>query len=368
MFVSTASAQPQAPSQPYFVSADKPLDDSFVPPMTSLRSIAEGFENRHKSMFVDKAGANAHEQSVWGTINFPVTDPKEFAHIDSLDNDDPSSFWYTQRPNIFNIQIPDEWDFSNLINTDRSDFTDTPVSVGKGGTILENGFTYTRVLNAESHTEIRTLPETLYRVGITDEFELRFKFTGYSMIDQKNLQTGQSGAVFGTNDLEVGFKYEIFQQKNWFPMTTLVAGTLLPSGTNGISGNSVQPHFNIVNGWAIRRYVFLKHQFGMDYLTQPSFSVTGPGGATGPFGLVGARSTTDSFHSSVSCLYQAFKHVGGFVEWFTLYGHNQPTTNFLDTGLFIYLTPSVQFDCTIGSTVGSSDSTLFTKAGFSTRW
>ena len=365
---SLLAAQESAWPQPYFATSNVPLDDNFIPPMTPLKSIFEGFEEHRERFWAGQAGANAHERSVWGTINFPVTDPKEYSRIESLDNDDPSSFWYTQRPNLFGIAIPDEWDFTNLINTDRSDFTDTPVSVGKGGTILETGLTYTRVLSADTHSNLRTLPESLLRVGITNEFELRFKFVGFSMLDQKDLKTGQSGSIFGTNDLQVGFKYEIFQQRNWFPMTTLVAGALLPSGTNGISGNSVQPQFNIVNGWAIRRYLFLKHQFGMDHLTQPSFSVAGPGPSSGPFGLVGTRPTVDSFHSSVSCLYQATKHIGGFVEWITLYGHNQPTTNIFDTGTFFYLTPNVQLDCTIGSSVGSPDSTFYTKAGFSTRW
>ena len=125
-----------------------------------------------------------------------MTNPREYSRIHSLDNDDPHSFGYTQRPNLFNIQIPDEWDFTNLINTDRSDFTDTPISVGKGGTILETGFTYIRILAVDSHTEIRTTPEMLLRVGITDEFELRLKTLGYSMINQNDRTTGQSGSIF----------------------------------------------------------------------------------------------------------------------------------------------------------------------------
>jgi hypothetical protein len=355
---------PFEPSHAFSQCEDEPI----FPPVTSLQSIFEGFEEHHDSLLADKPGARAHERSLWGTISHQVVDPREYSHIHSLDNDDPSSFWYTQRPNLFNIDVPDEWDYINLINTDRSDFTDTPVSAGKGLTMLETGFTYTRIMTSDSRIEIRTLPEALLRHGITDEFELRIKWLGYSMIDQKDLSSGQSGSIFGTNDVDVGFKYEIMQQRNWIPLSTLVAGALLPSGSNGISGNSVTPHFNFVNGWAIRRFIYLKHQFGLDYLTQPSFSVTGPASSSGAYGLVGSRSAVDSFHSSVSCLYQATKHVGGFLEWYVLYGSSQPTTNFADTGLFFYLTPNVQLDCVIGSSIASPDATLFTKCGFSTRW
>ena len=53
---------------------------------------------------------------------------------------------------------------------------------------------------------------------------------------------------------------------------------------------------------------------------------------------------------------------------FTTYGPNQPTINYADTGLFIYLTPTVQLDCMIGTSLAASDDILFTKMGFSTRW
>jgi hypothetical protein len=94
----------------------------------------------------------------------------------------------------------------------------------------------------------------------------------------------------------------------------------------------------------------------------------GPTGMSGPV-LTGHRSALDSYHSSVSCLYQATKHIGGFVEWFALYGANQQTANFLDTGFFFYLTPNIQLDGVIGSSIAAQDTnTLFTKVGFSTRW
>ena len=123
-------------------------DDRPLPPITTLESIFDGFEE-FKGRGINNSGVGAGQRSVWSTVNFPVTNPREYNRIRSLDNDDPESFGYMQRPNLFNIQVPDEWDFTNLINTDRLDFTDTPVSVGKGGTILETGFTFTRVLNVD---------------------------------------------------------------------------------------------------------------------------------------------------------------------------------------------------------------------------
>lgn len=345
-----------------------PDQDRIFPPLTPLDSVFEGLEQRRETTFDPSPGASANERAMWSSHNIRVVDPHSYSRIKALDNDDPNSFFYTWRPNIFGQDVPDEWDYINLINTDRSDFTDTPVSAGRGVTILETGFTFARTLSPESNVEIRTLPEALIRVGITDEFELRAKSIGYTVIDQTDRKSGLTGTTFGMSDLDLGFKYEIFQQKEWIPLTTLVTGMLLPAGTNSISGNSVQPHFNLVNGWALRRFLFLKHQFGLDYLTQPSFSLPAGGITNGSWNLIASRQAVDSYHSSFSLLYQATKRVGGFVEWYVLYGHNQPTANYLDTGLFIYITPTIQLDCVIGSTVAASDETIFTKAGFSTRW
>ena len=351
--------------QPFRTGGD---DDSCIPPMTTLSSILQGFESYGDRLFANRPGAKANQPPMWGPSKIKIVDPREVPRITSLDNDDPNSFFYTERPNLFNIQVDDEWDWNNLINTDRSDFTDTPYTVGEGISVLETGITNTRVNSPDGHSTLRSLPESLLRTGVTNEFELRFKWLGYKMLDQKDTHTGATASAFGGSDFDLGFKWTMFQQKNWFPMTTLVGGALIPTGTNGFSGNSVQPHFNFVQGWELRRYIYLKHQFGLDYLTQPTFSVTGPTGMSGPV-LTGSRSALDSYHSSISCLYQATKHIGGFAEWFVLYGQNQQTTNFLDTGFFFYLTPNIQFDGVIGSSIAAQETnTLFTKIGFSTRW
>ena len=343
-------------------------DDSCIPPMTTISSVLQGFETCGDRLFANRPGAKANQPPMWGPARLKVVDPMQVPRITSLDYDSPGSFFDTQRPNLFGIPVDDEWDWNNLINTDRPDFTDTPFTVGEGISVLEEGITNTRANSPDAHSTLRSLPETLLRTGITNEFELRFKWLGYQLLNQEETRTGLSASAFGGGDFDLAFKWTMFQQKNWFPMSTLVGGALIPTGTNGFSGNSVQPHFNFVQGWQVRRYIYMKHQFGLDCLTQPVFSVSGPTGLSGAV-LSGTRTELQSYHSSISCLYQATKHLGGFVEWFVLYGNQQQTTNFFDTGVFFYLTPNIQLDGVIGSSIAGPDTnTLFTKVGFSTRW
>ncbi|MEI8021522.1 MAG: hypothetical protein WCH39_25155 [Schlesneria sp.] len=81
-------------------------DDQILPPLTSLESIFDGFAE-HKDRGLNNTGASAGQRAFWSTINVPITNPRDYNRIHSLDNDDPNSVGYTQRPNLFNIQVPD---------------------------------------------------------------------------------------------------------------------------------------------------------------------------------------------------------------------------------------------------------------------
>jgi hypothetical protein len=320
-------------------------------------------------------GAMNGKDPLWGTPNISIARPEDYPHITSLDCDDPASFFYTLRPNMFNVPIPDEWDWLSMINTERSDFTDLTYTVGKGMSYLETGYTYQHINTPQNHTSLRSLPEALLRYGLTDELEIRLQWFGYYMLDQRDQQTGADLVNFGGSDLDVTTKYELWQQNDFLPMTVLIVGALLPTGTRGFSGGTVQPHWGMVNGWGLRRWLYLKHESGLNYLTQPTFAPTGglPAGFVNPNSIVFAGSRYPAvyqWHESVSLIYHASKHFGGFVEWFDLFGTNQPNAAFLDTGVFIYPTPNVQFDAVFGHRIDEPSGTqqYFAKAGFATRW
>jgi hypothetical protein len=305
-----------------------------------------------------------------GSPNVVVTDPAEYPRPEILENNDPSSFWYSLRPNIFNVPVEPEWDFYNIINTDRPDFTDAVYSVGKGVTILETGYTYHKFSSAAQRLSTRQLPESLLRYGITNEFELRLKWPGYLMTDSRDPTTGAHTSTFGSQDIDVGFKYEIIQQRGWLPMTTLVSGIFLPTGSRGLSANRVQPHFNIVAGWGFRRWLYLKWQTGADFLnattTQPISSV----GSSVP-AFTSIQTPQNSWHDSLSLLTQWTKRVGAFHEWFLISGTGAGDTraaNYLDMGLYLYATPNIQFDARIGTRLSNRVHETFTGVGFSGRW
>jgi hypothetical protein len=310
---------------------------------------------------------------IHGNNRVPLTDPSEDPHVPFLDCDDRDSFWYSGRANMIGQDVPDHWDFYNLINTDRPDFTDAPYTVGKGVTLLETGYTLRKAtdpINQAAQTR-RSLPEALIRYGVTDEFELRLKWNGYVISELSNFQTGTHEQIFGTDDLIAAFKYEVWQQEGARPLFTVLSGSTLPSGTNGVSSNQLQPFVNGVVGWGLRRWLYLKMSAGIDW--QKTSISTLIGGGSEPFGpvVLQLRDNEKIYHASVSCLFQISQRVGGFVEYFSLMptnGTDNHPADFVDTGLFYYITPHVQLDARIGERVDGRVDEFFTGAGFSTRW
>lgn len=310
-------------------------------------------------------------QMPWGNGHIMIADPADFPRVKAFDVHSPGSLWDNMRPNLFGIAVSDEWDFYNLINTDRPDFTDATYSVGKGVTILESGYTYRKSEDSELHLDRRQLPETLLRVGVTDEFEIRFKYIGYVMTNISDQTTGLKTSAFGNDDLQVSIKYEVLQQDDWRPMVTFLGGTTIPSGTGGISAYQTQPFGNVVLGWGFRRWLYLKLSTGVDFVKTNDVTKVVEGSLQeGPLGLNQVDNITQ-WHQSASLLFQATKRVGGFVEWFSFFSNNSGdnrASNFVDTGLFIYLTPNIQADVRIGERISDRVNSVFTGAGLSLRF
>jgi hypothetical protein len=337
---------------------------STVQPEVQLAS----FYNRAMQSPEQSGGGEFPRSPYWGSPNIVVPDPFEYERPRSVDVDDPNRFWYTFRPNIFNVPVEPEWDFYALINTDRPDFTDAVYTVGKGVTYLETGYTFHKINDDIAHVSTRQLPESLLRYGITNNFELRAKWFGYLMTETRDVATGLSNSQFGGQDLDVGFKWNFIKQRGWRPMTTLVAGAIVPTGTRGVSANQTQPHFNLLVGWNLRRWLYLKSQFGCDFVRVKGEQISTESGV--PV-FVAVADNVNSWHESVSVLTQWTKRIGAFHEWYMISNQTTGDTraqHFLDTGLFVYATPNVQFDVRVGKRLSDRVDDFFAGAGASTRW
>lgn len=310
----------------------------------------------------------------FGKRNIPIDDPSEYPRPLAWDYNEDDSLFYTFRPNLIGQEVDDEWDYFNLVATDRPDYTDATYTVGQGVTVFESGYTYRRAVDPASglRETTRTLPELLYRYGLTDELELRFRWDGYALTDVQDRPRAMSGQIFGQADLTLSGKYEIWQQSELRPMLTIVSGFTVPTGSPEITANAVQPYANLVAGWGLRRWIYLKIGASAEWQRSGSLvlQVAGGGQPIGPLS-VSDRDNRMVCSTSVSLQFQVSKRFGGYTEVFSfgqLGSADNRGSTYFDTGICYYATPNIQFDGFYGTRISDAVDELFTGGGISFRY
>src|SRR5262245_49874038 len=140
-------------------------------------------------------------------------------------------------------------DEPDRIVTDRPDFTEASSTVGLGRVQLEAGYTYTRDRTVGSRRITQTLPEALLRVGaFADWFELRL---GQNFTHSQAAFGPPTEHLAGLDDLYVGTKLGLAEQKGHLPEMALILQATLPTGARGISAERLLPGFNLLYGWDV---------------------------------------------------------------------------------------------------------------------
>ena len=139
-------------------------------------------------------------------------------------------------------------DLSEPLVTDRPDFTEASVTVGRGVAQLEMGYTYTYDSNGGSSTRTHSYPETLLRVGtLADWFELRIDWN-YAE-ERVNDFGGDINTDAGAEDLGIGCKLALTPQECMFPETAVILQMSVPSGSNEFTADEVLPGAAYLYGW-----------------------------------------------------------------------------------------------------------------------
>ncbi|HWB01169.1 MAG TPA: transporter [Pirellulales bacterium] len=295
---------------------------------------------------------------------------EEYPHIFSTDVWDRRSFWYTNRPNILNMQVRANWDAMKVINTDRPDFTDVATVVGKKVVQVETGWTFRERQQPDLISDQNTLPESLLRVGVSDHFEWRIKWDGgYTWSRTHDYDTGLTSSTAGGSDTTLGFKWIVKDQDDWMPLQTIVTRLSVPTGVPAYSANTVQPGISYIYNWQVRRWWFIRGATGLDWLNHagPIFTTAGGPSSNIEFG----HDYQVQCAQSISSYFQIAPRLGMFMEWFILMhaksADNRPD-NYHDYGVYYYLTPNLQLDARIGQRFsGPGFNEWFTGAGISFR-
>ena len=236
------------------------------------------------------------------------------------------------------------------IVTDRPDFTEASSTVGRGRVQLEAGFTYIRDSDGLFK---HSYPESLLRVGLfADWFEARFG---------QNFSNALSHSDFGpirtntADDVYIGAKFGLTEQKGIYPEVALVVQSTLPTGPRAATAGKVLPGMNYLYGWDVNDFISVAGS------TQGNARVDDDGGSY----LQLAQSGTVG--------YTLTEKLGAYTEFFALFPHGAtaPDTapQYYFNGGFTYkFTDNFQYDVRAGVGLNRHSDDYFVGTGFAVRY
>lgn len=236
------------------------------------------------------------------------------------------------------------------IVTDRPDFTEASVTVGRGVAQLETGLTYFYTNDSGESVRTQSFGEPLFRYGVfADWFEIRVALFPLS---ERTVALGDSDSTSGLADLYTGVKFALTPQEGFLPEMALVPQMNIPAGSNAFSSDKVEPGVNWLYGWDIN-----------DWLAT--------GGST-----QGNRRIDDNGDSylemaqSWTVNYSLSDDLGAYTEWFAIIPSGADTArteHYFDGGFTYLITDDVQFDVRAGVGLNDAADDYFVGTGLSIR-
>lgn len=204
--------------------------------------------------------------------------------------------------------------------TDRPDQTESSVTIPKGSLQIESGFLLGFSEKSRFSRRDLLLPTTLFRIGLTNNLELR-------IVSQVQDIKTKFERFTGISDLEVGAKWQFFVSENSGTEIAFLSHAVIPTGSSELSVHS----FATINKLAFSHV--LGESSGIGYNVGYNYFGTGNGDLV----------------YSVSFGYSLSSKAAIFIE---PYGEVSDFSQFLlnaDAGFTYLIGPNLQADFSFGS-------------------
>lgn len=252
--------------------------------------------------------------------------------------------------------------------SDRPDFTEASSTVGKGRVQLEAGYTFARDRAGGVTTTSHSYPEALLRIGmIADWFEFRVgqNFGNVRSGSSCETLTGDPSSTSvgsgtftagGAEDLYLGIKFGLTEQKGVLPEMALVVQTQVPSGHRDFTAGRVLPGLNLLYGWDV-----IPDRISCAGSSQANRAIDAD--AHGYVELA----------QSFTVGYTLTEKFGAYTEWFAFFPSGATaegvTAQHYANGGFTYrVTPNFQLDIRAGLGLSRSADDFFAGTGFAVRY
>ncbi len=183
--------------------------------------------------------------------------------------------------------------------------------------------------------------------------ELRLGFDG-SLWEQTR-EAGQTTDLTGAGDMEVGAKFYLWEEQDWFPEAALLAGVSLPIGKEQLSSERADPSFRL----SLSHTLSDRFSFGYNL------------GSTWESALdeTGDRDTLSLFNYTATLAIGLSDPVGLFVEVFGDIPFNAEggPRNSFDGGVTYLLRDNLQLDAAAGVGLSESADDWFVGLGITLR-
>jgi hypothetical protein len=238
-------------------------------------------------------------------------------------------------------------DLEEPLVTDRPDFTEASVTVGRGVLQIETGYTYSFDNAAGTQTIGHSYPETLFRLGIfADWLEMRLAWNyAHEIVD--GLETD------GGEDLYLGVKLALTPQEGILPEMAIVPQMTVPTGARAFRGDDVHPGINWLYSWEVN-----------DWLSTGGSTQINRTAET-----LGAQSFAE-FAQSWTIGYSLTERWGAYTEYFTLIPHSgegQKPQHYFDGGFTFLFSDDLQWDIRGGIGLNDDADDYFVGTGLSLR-
>ena len=241
--------------------------------------------------------------------------------------------------------------YEERLETERHDFTQSTKTVGRGVLQFEAGYSYFYKDRDAEIEHSHTTPEGLLRFGLSDDVEVRCRWTyGWRFIDVEN----DLGA---SQDLIWSVKLGMTEQCGWLPQSALEIRSSVPTGGSDWTLGRVEVGTDYIYSWELKEGWELYGSTG--YL---------PGGL-GDFSLLPEEPEDDEFvvwSQSVALGVDLTERSVLYNEWFGLYSYaleDNFSIGFYNAGVDYYITDNLVVDLRVGVGLTTDSDDFFSGVG-----
>lgn len=223
------------------------------------------------------------------------------------------------------------------IQADRPDQTETPAIVPKGMFQVETGLTFQKN-NAISKSF--SLPSTLWKYGVNENFELRLitEFLSEEINEEK---------IKGFTPVYVGFKVKLTDEKGIFPKTSFIGQISLPNTAyKEFKTEFFAPEFRFVMQHTLSEKISFSYNLGAEwngFSAEPTFIYTNAIG------------------------YSITEKLGSYIEIFGFIPQKEKSNHSFDGGITYLINPNFMLDLSSGIGISKNAPKNYFAFGFSFR-